>query len=87
MELISKGTPENPKFMVDGKVIVHSFRVEQKENNEDVVAYSMDYDDQLVSEAEALKLADEAVCKIIHDFSKQYEERTAKLNAQNKMEA
>lgn len=67
----SVGTPTNPRFMVNDKVIIHSFTVDSE--NDQQIKYSFDYDDQLINEADAIVLAEKSVEKMVNDISVNYQ--------------
>ena len=79
MQIVSKGTQDNPKFMVEDKVILHNFRVENDEEGKETFVYSFDYDDRIVTEEEAIKLSQEAVGEIVQGIETRLEENQEEI--------
>jgi len=79
MQIVSKGTQDNPKFMVEDKVILHNFRVENDEEGKETFVYSFDYDDRIITEEEAIKLSQEAVGEIVQGIETRLEENQEEI--------
>ena len=79
MQIVSKGTQDNPKFMVEDKVILHNFRVENDEECKETFVYSFDYDDRIITEEEAIKLSQEAVGEIVQGIETRLEENQEEI--------
>jgi len=75
MNIVSKGTSENPKFMVDNSVIIRDIRDEKGK-----IAYSFDYDENMITEKKAIKLAAKAMQRIIDSVNQRHND---KINTEN----
>lgn len=74
LAIVSLGTADDPKFLINNKVILSGFHVKEDADGKEMVAYNIDFDDQATSQKEAIELADKAATKIFDDINKSIQE-------------